>query len=166
MPARAKAKPEAKAHNLRPLKPQRQKNRRLAAQELNKLSTEVDLATRRLPSKSATAQEVEKVIRLLPERIHCWLSRPGAPGTPEVAVGTFHPSPFQAWRNVALPSKMCLGQFVLSYLTVCDRQLGNVSTNWLKQLKVRGAWVGQWLPPSQSQPFAPEVAWVQRKRSL
>ena len=65
---RAKAKAKAKAPNLRPLKSQRQKNRRLAVQELNNLSTEVDLAAPRLPSKSATPAEVEKVIRLLEPR--------------------------------------------------------------------------------------------------
>ena len=37
-------------------------------QELNNLSTEVDLAAPRLPSKSATPAEVEKVIRLLEPR--------------------------------------------------------------------------------------------------
>ncbi len=68
MPSRAKAKAKAKAQNLRPLKSQRQKNRRLAVQELNNLSTEVDLPAPRLPSKSATPAEVEKVIRLLEPR--------------------------------------------------------------------------------------------------
>ena len=47
--AKAKAKPKAKAQPVRLVKTQRQKNRRVAVQELNKLSSEVDLAAPRLP---------------------------------------------------------------------------------------------------------------------
>ena len=66
--ARPKAKAKAQAQPLRPLKSRRQAARRQAVRLLNDLISEVQLAAPHVPTKTATASQVEHVVRKLEPR--------------------------------------------------------------------------------------------------